>query len=149
MFFLHFKSYLKQYNWKRGVDLSEGLWPLRLCPLSGPGSVRVRGRLWCCSCSQLCCTAPRTKCLPRLFLLMLLPIQTRQSFGLTKPPVSQMIFFSTNVKIFQAERVVLFFFFFLKCSYWRNYNVVEHHSHMYSHHQGLTGKGAGRLGRQI
>jgi len=49
--------------------------------------------------------------LARLFLLMLLPMQTRQGFGLTNPPVSQMIFFSMDVKIFQAERVVLFVFF--------------------------------------
>lgn len=118
-----------------------GPWGFALFPSLLPGSVGVRGRLWCCSCSQLCCTAPRPKCLPWLFLLMLLPIQTRQSFGLTKPPVSQMIFFSMHVKIFQAERVVFWGFFlfvylgFFKCSCWRSINILEHRSHTYWHHQ--------------
>lgn len=96
----------------------------------------------CCSCSQLCCIVPRPKCLPPLFVLMLWPIQTRQSFGLTKPPVSHMrvfFFFPMNVKIFQAERLVhssflllLFsFFLFLTCSQWRNYNILKLHSHIH------------------
>lgn len=44
-FLLHFKSYLEQCNWKWGVDLSAGSWPLRLCPLSVPAAW-LRGGTW-------------------------------------------------------------------------------------------------------
>lgn len=51
------------------------------------------------------------KCFSPLVLLMLLPVQTWQSFGLTPPPVSHLIFyFQMNIKISQAERIVLFCF---------------------------------------
>lgn len=90
------------------------------------------------------------KCLPRLFLLMLLPVQTWQSFGLTTPPVSQLIFYFQWTLKFSKQKELFFFVLigvcwgFFKCSRWRSCNILEHHSHTYSHHQRLTVKGAGR-----
>lgn len=111
----------------RGVVAPKALPSLRpYCP----GSGGVCGRLWCCSCSQLCCAAPRTKCLPRLFLLMLLPIQTRQSFGLTKPPVSQMIFFLWMLKFTKQEEVWGFFWSVHTRGIIISSNVTHIHTHM-------------------
>lgn len=105
--------------------------PQRGCGPCDFASPRPRCRLrvgGCCSCSQLCCAASWPKCVPQLFLLMLLPIQTRQSFGLRKPPILTNDVFSVNVEIFQAARVC-FYFFSPRCSHQRNYNNLKHHFH--------------------
>lgn len=106
--------------------------------------------------SPLCCSAPWgyvagfgaagadssavrfhvQKCFSPLVLLMLLPVQTWQSFGLTPPPVSQPIFYFQWTLKFPKQKELFFFVLtgvcwgFFKCSLWRNCNILKHHWHI-------------------
>lgn len=112
-----------------------GSWGSILSPYSAPwGYMAGSGDAAAASCAVLLHVQ---KCLPRLFLLMFLPVWTWQSFGLTTPPVSQLIFYFQWTLEFSKQKELFFFvligvcWVFFKYSSWRNYNILEHHSHTY------------------
>lgn len=113
-FLLHLKkplTYLKHCCWKQEVAVSEGLWLLHPLSILLSCSMGVCGRIWCCSCSQLRCAAPRPKMFaPIIFADVTACSNMAELWPHNTSCVTTDFLFPVNVNIFQAERIVLFCF---------------------------------------
>lgn len=68
-------------------------------------------RIWCCSCSQLCCAAPRPKMFaPIIFAEVTACSNVAELWPHNTSRVTTGFLFPVNIKISWAERIVLFLF---------------------------------------
>lgn len=95
-------------------------------------------RIWCCSCSQLCCAAPRPKMFaPIIFAEVTACSNVAELWPHNTSRVTTGFLFPVNIKISWAERIVLFLFSLMVVGFF----LHVRHSHRYIIR--VTGSGRG------
>lgn len=138
----------KEWVYQRGC----GSWVSILSPSCCPAP--VCGRIWCCSCRQLCCAAPPPKMFaPIVFADVIDCSNMAELWPHNTSCVTTDFYFQWMLKLHKQKEFVFFavlvgvFWHFCKCSLWRNFNILEHHSHTHIIRLIDTGRGWQTEGR--